>query len=169
MRSSRFLPLSSLHWTVIASLESIFFFFEIFQDPFEKFCPSIPWGSPVRYFWVELGFRGRFLTVRPGSTNIGAYLSLGPFSTIIGTYFSTRPISTIFLGLILYLNKFWVLLLYEAHFYYPWVLLLHEAHFYYPWVLFLHEAHLDNSSNFSNFPLTKIENLPQYVALNKFF
>ena len=74
-----------------------------------------------------------------------------------------------FLGLIPYLNKFWVLFLYEAHFYYLWVLFLHEAHFYYPWVLFLHEAHLDNSSNFSNFPLTKMETLPQYVALNKFF
>jgi hypothetical protein len=50
--------------------------FEIFQNPFEKFCPSVPWDSPVRHFWVifafldfraELGFRGRFLTAGPGS------------------------------------------------------------------------------------------------------
>ena len=54
--------------------------FEIFQNPFEKFCPSVPWDSPVRHFWVifafldfrvELGFRGRFLTVRPGSRLLG--------------------------------------------------------------------------------------------------
>ena len=54
--------------------------FEIFQNPFEKFCPSVPWDSPVRHFWVifafldfrvKLGFRGRFLTVRPGSRLLG--------------------------------------------------------------------------------------------------
>ena len=56
--------------------------FEIFQKPFffEKFCPSVPWGSSVRHFWVifafldfraELGFRGWFLTVRPGSRLLG--------------------------------------------------------------------------------------------------
>jgi hypothetical protein len=50
--------------------------FEIFQNPFEKFCPSIPWDPPARHFWVifafldswvELGFQGRFLTVEPSS------------------------------------------------------------------------------------------------------
>ena len=50
--------------------------FEIFQNPSEKFCPSVPWDSPVQHFWVifvflnsraELGFQGRFLTVEPGS------------------------------------------------------------------------------------------------------
>ena len=39
--------------------------FEIFQNSFEKFCPSVPWDPPVRHllvvlvfldFWVELGF-----------------------------------------------------------------------------------------------------------------
>jgi hypothetical protein len=54
--------------------------FEIFQNPFEKFCPSVPWDSPVQHFWVifafldfrvELGFRGRFLTVKPGSRLLG--------------------------------------------------------------------------------------------------
>ena len=54
--------------------------FEIFQNPFEKFCPSVSWDSPVRHFWfifafldfrVELGFRGRFLTVRPGFRLLG--------------------------------------------------------------------------------------------------
>jgi hypothetical protein len=54
--------------------------FKIFQNPFEKFCPSVPWDSPVRHFWVifafldfwvELGFRGRFLTFKPGSRLLG--------------------------------------------------------------------------------------------------
>jgi hypothetical protein len=38
-----------------------------------------------------------------------------------------------------------------------WVLLLHEAHFNKFWDLLLREAHLDDSSNFSNFPPTKME------------
>jgi hypothetical protein len=50
--------------------------FEIFQNPFEKFCPSVLWDLPVRHFRVifafldfraELGFQGRFLIVEPGS------------------------------------------------------------------------------------------------------
>ena len=80
MRSFRFLSLFPSRQAATASRESIFFFFEIFQNPFEKFCPSVPWDSPVRHFWVifafldfwvELGFRGRFLTVRPGSRLLG--------------------------------------------------------------------------------------------------
>ena len=52
------------------------FSFEIFQNPFEKFCPSVPWDSHVRHFLVvfvfldflaEPGFQGRFLTVESGS------------------------------------------------------------------------------------------------------
>jgi hypothetical protein len=30
--------------------------FEIFQNPFEKFCPSVPWDSPVRHFRVIFAF-----------------------------------------------------------------------------------------------------------------
>ena len=50
--------------------------FEIFQNSFEKFCPNVPWDSPVQHFWVifaildflvDLGFLGRFLTVKPSS------------------------------------------------------------------------------------------------------
>jgi hypothetical protein len=52
------------------------FSFEIFQNSFEKFCPSVPWDPPVRHllvvlifldFQAELGFQGRFLTVGSGS------------------------------------------------------------------------------------------------------
>ena len=52
------------------------FFFKIFQNPFEKFCPSVPWDPPVRHFLVVLvfldfraepGFQGWFLTVESGS------------------------------------------------------------------------------------------------------
>ena len=73
--------------------ESIFLFFEIFQNPFEKFCPGVPWGSPVRYFWVtfalldfwvKLGFRGRFLTVRPGFRLLGH--PMGGGSILIASY-----------------------------------------------------------------------------------
>ena len=101
MQSSGFLPLSSLHRTVIASWESIFFFFEIFQNPFEKLCPSVPWGSPVRHFWVifalldfwvELGFRGRFLTVGPGSRLLGH--PTGGGSILIASY-RTPPYKTV--------------------------------------------------------------------------
>ena len=76
MRSSRFLSLFPLRQAATASRESIFFFSKFFKIPFEKFCPSVPWDSPVRHFWVifafldfrvELGFRGRFSTVEPGS------------------------------------------------------------------------------------------------------
>jgi hypothetical protein len=52
-------------------------------------------------------------------------------------------------------SKFWDLLLYEAHLYCHRVLLLHEARFSKFRDLFLYEAHLDDSSNFSNFSLTK--------------
>ena len=84
-----------------ASWESIFFFFEIFQNPFEKFCPSVPWGSPVRHFWVifalldfwvELGFQGRFLTVRPGSRLLGH--PTGGGSILIASY-RTPPYKTV--------------------------------------------------------------------------
>ena len=55
-------------------------FKKISKNLFEKFCPSVSWDSPVRPFWVisafldfrvELGFRGRFLAVRPGSRLLG--------------------------------------------------------------------------------------------------
>ena len=93
MRSSGFLSLFPLSQATTASRESIFFFFEIFQNSFEKFCPSVPWDSPVRYFWVifafldfrvELGFRGRFLTVRPGSQLLGR--PAGARSILITSY-----------------------------------------------------------------------------------
>ena len=60
----------------MTSRESVFFFSKFFKTPFEKFCPSVPWDSPMRHFriafafldfQVELGFQGRFLNVEPGS------------------------------------------------------------------------------------------------------
>ena len=80
MRSSRFFLLSSLHRTVIASRGPDYFLSKFFKNLFEKFCPSVPWDSPVRHFWVifafldfrvELGFRGRFLTFEPGFRFLG--------------------------------------------------------------------------------------------------
>ena len=93
MRNSGFLPLSSSCRIVIIFRGPDYFFFEIFQNPFEKFCPSVPWGSLVQHFWVifalldfwvELGFRGRFLTVRPGSRLLGHPTSGG--SILIASY-----------------------------------------------------------------------------------
>ena len=80
-------------------------FFEIFQNPFEKFCPSVPWGSPVRHFWIifaflELGFRDRFLIVRPGSRLLGhptgggsiliASYRAPPYKTVSNSIFDLR-------------------------------------------------------------------------------
>ena len=76
MRSSGSLSLFPLRQAATASGESIFFFSKFFKISFEKFCPSVPWDSPARHFWVifaflnfrvELGFRGQFSTVEPGS------------------------------------------------------------------------------------------------------
>ena len=101
MRSSGFLPIFPSRQAATASRESIFFFFEIFQNSFEKFCPSVPWGSPVRHFWVifahldfriELGFRGRFLTVRAGSRLLGH--PAGGRSILIISY-RTPPCKTV--------------------------------------------------------------------------
>ena len=75
MRSSGFLSLFPLRQAATASRELIFFS-KFFKIPFENFCPSVPWDSPVRHFWVifaffdfrvELGFLGRFSIVKPGS------------------------------------------------------------------------------------------------------
>jgi hypothetical protein len=54
-------------------------------------------------------------------------------------------------------NKYRGLPLLGARFHHYWDLLLDEAHFSKSWVLLLHEAHLDGFSNFSHFPLTKME------------
>ena len=76
MRSSGFLSLFPLCQAATTSRELVFFSSKFFKTPFEKFCPSVPWDSPVRHFWVtfafldfrvELRFQGRFLTVEPGS------------------------------------------------------------------------------------------------------
>ena len=80
MRSSGFLSLFLLCQAATTSRESVFFSSKFFKTLFEKFCPSAPWDSPVRHFWVafvfldfrvELGFRGRFLTFGPGSRLLG--------------------------------------------------------------------------------------------------
>jgi hypothetical protein len=56
------------------------FSFEIFQNSFEKFYPSVPWDPPVRHFLVVLvfldcraepEFQGRFLTVESGFRFLG--------------------------------------------------------------------------------------------------
>ena len=76
MWSSGFLLLSSSHRIVIISRGPDYFLSKFFKNLLEKFCPSVPWDSPVRPFWVifafldfrvKLRFQGRFLTVRPGS------------------------------------------------------------------------------------------------------
>jgi hypothetical protein len=50
--------------------------FEIFQNSFEKFCPSVPWDPPMRHllvvlvfldFQAEPRFQGRFSAVKFGS------------------------------------------------------------------------------------------------------
>ncbi len=52
------------------------FFFKFFQNPFEKFCPSMPLGSTMWRllvalllfdFWAEPRFPGQFFTVGSGS------------------------------------------------------------------------------------------------------
>ena len=56
-------------------------------------------------------------------------------------------------------NKYRGLPFLRARFHHYWDLFLHEAHSGKSWVLLLHEAHLDDSSNFSNFPPTKMEKI----------
>ena len=88
---------------------------------------------------------------------------LGPVSIIIGTYSFTRPISIKSWVLLLYeahFDKFWDLLLHETHFSKFWDLLFHEAYFSKFWVLLFYETHFSkfwDSSNFSNFPPSKME------------
>jgi hypothetical protein len=47
MQSSGFLSPLSLCRATMARRESVYFFFEIFQNSFEKFCPSVPWALPA--------------------------------------------------------------------------------------------------------------------------
>ena len=77
---------------------------------------------------------GSYSFTKPISTNFGTYSSTRPISANFGTYSSTRPISYQILGLT------------------P-----HEVHYGKFWDLLLHEAYLGDSSNFSNFPLLKME------------
>jgi hypothetical protein len=82
--------------------------FENFQNPFEKFCPSVPWDPPVRNFWVvfafldfwvELEFRDQFLTVRPGSWLLGHPAGGGSILITLHQTFPYKIVSNSIFGL----------------------------------------------------------------------